>query len=164
MVKHLEEFYKGRLHTHHSVAKIVDGDGIIVVNMFTNQSVEIRLLGLDAPESRRCKKLIQDEKETHLPATLLLELGQASYSFLKNLIPIGTKVSFYTETEEIDKYGRILAFVFTEDGTCINEALVKQGYAKAYTKYTCSQTSKYSKYQLEAKAAKRGHFSRVQHF
>lgn len=160
----LNDFYKGVLHSHYTVVKIVDGDGIIVENIFTKSILEIRLLGIDAPECKPCKKIIQDEKETHLPATLLLELGQASCNFLRNYLAVGSNICFYTEEVVSDIYGRTLAYVFTEDGTCINEVLVKEGYAKAFNKYHCSQTSKYSKYQLEAKAEKRGHFRLVQHF
>lgn len=164
MIKQLNDFYKGVLHSPYTVVKIVDGDGIVVENIFSKKCIEIRLLGIDAPEIKICRKLKQDERETHLPGTLLLQLGRSSFDFFRTLLPIGSKVSFYTEALETDIYGRTLAYVFTEDGTCINEVLVKEGYAKAFNKYHCSQISKYLKHQLKAKMEKRGHFSLVQHF
>jgi micrococcal nuclease len=45
------------IKTHLKVAKVVDGDGIIVTNLFNKQEEEIRLLGIDAPELRMCNKL-----------------------------------------------------------------------------------------------------------
>ena len=36
------------IKTHLKVAKVVDGDGIIVTNLFNKQEEEIRLLGIDA--------------------------------------------------------------------------------------------------------------------
>jgi len=34
-----------------------------------------------------------------------------------------------------DRYGRTLAYVFLEDGTLLNLALIQQGYGFAYLKY-----------------------------
>ena len=48
------------IKTHLKVAKVVDGDGIIVTNLFNKQEEEIKLLGIDATELRRCRKLNQD--------------------------------------------------------------------------------------------------------
>ena len=70
------------------LSNVVDGDGLILKNVLNNSEEEIRFLGIDAPESKRCKKLIQDERETHLPAQLLLMLGRLSLNFLIELIQI----------------------------------------------------------------------------
>ena len=63
------------IKTHLTVTKIVDGDGLIVQNMFNQEEEEIRLIGIDAPETKRSRKLFQDERETHLPGELLLQSG-----------------------------------------------------------------------------------------
>ena len=47
--------------TGYEVVKIVDGDGLIVRNIFTKKEEEIRLYGIDAPEIKKCSKLTQDE-------------------------------------------------------------------------------------------------------
>jgi len=52
--------------THYKISKIVDGDSIIIENIFNYEEIEIRLYGIDAPEAKRCSKLIQDERETHI--------------------------------------------------------------------------------------------------
>lgn len=46
--------------------RVVDGDGLILKNLIDNSEEEIRLLGIDAPEIKQCRKLEQDERETHL--------------------------------------------------------------------------------------------------
>lgn len=66
--------------------RIVDGDGIYVTNLITGKEIEIRLLGIDAPEISDCKKLRQDEKETHVPGEFLMVLGRASKKYLTDII------------------------------------------------------------------------------
>jgi micrococcal nuclease len=110
-----------------------------VYDVFTKKEIEIRLLGIDAPELKRCKKLIQDERETHLPGQLLMELGQHSFKYLSSLAPKDTNISFLTESaNSTDPYGRTLAYVFLPDGTCLNEEMIRSGYAKPFDKYFCS--------------------------
>ncbi len=92
--------------------------------MFKNET-EIRLLGIDAPEVRRSRKLKQDERETHLPGQLLLELGQGSKQYLSSIAPVGTSVTLVTEMlHSFDFYGRTLAYVLLSDGRCLNEMMV----------------------------------------
>jgi micrococcal nuclease len=163
-MKQLEAYYKGILKSHFKVVKVVDGDGAWVQNVITGELLEIRLLGIDAPEIKKCKKLLQDEKETHLSGQLLIKLGVQSYNFLRNILPKDANVSFFVESNEFDVYGRVLAYLFLDDGSCVNEIMVQAGYAKAFDKYHCSQLSKYQQHQMKAKEEKRGHFSVVQHF
>lgn len=161
----LSAYQSGQLYTHYKLTKVVDGDGLIVSNIFTGNEIEIRLLGIDAPEIKKCKKLIQDERELHLPGELLIELGQISFRFLKNLQPINSPITFYTEgANTIDIYGRTLAYVFMEDGNCLNENLVKEGMAKPYNRYDCSQLLKYQDIFFKAKQKKLGIFKLVAQF
>ena len=48
------------------VEKVNDGDGLIVKDLNGKYKEEIRFLGIDAPEIKQCRKLIQDERETHM--------------------------------------------------------------------------------------------------
>ena len=71
-----------RIRTHYEVVKVLDGDGLIVKNIFTNDEEEVRLLGIDAPEIKLCRKLKQDEREVNISGTYLIELGYKSMKFL----------------------------------------------------------------------------------
>lgn len=104
------------IKTHLKITKVVDGDGLFVVNPFNKQEEEIRFLGIDAPEIRRSKKLQQDERETHLSGQLLLLLGKKSKDFLNSIAPVGTSVTIQLEKpHSIDSFGRTLAYVFLPD-------------------------------------------------
>lgn len=153
------------IKTHQCIKKIVDGDGVIVSDMFTKEETEIRFLGIDAPEIKRSRKLLQDERETHLPGELLLELGYASKQHLASIAPIGCTVTLLTERKHCyDVFGRMLAYVLLHDGTCLNEAMIEQGYAKAYRKYSCNLLTSYQVKNFQAKQEKRGIYSRVKEF
>lgn len=155
-----EAYKQPHLKTHHKVSRVVDGDGLFVYDIFTKKEIEIRLLGIDAPELKRCKKLIQDERETHLPGQLLMELGQHSFKYLSSLAPKDTSISFLTESaNSTDPYGRTLAYVFLPDGTCLNEEMIRSGYAKPFDKYFCSQLSYYQQLAIFAKGEQRGNYS-----
>ena len=142
-----------------------DGDGLIVENLCGKGKEEIRFLGIDAPESKQCRKLIQDERETHLPAQLLLVLGRLSLNFLIELIPPGTKLTVKTESKNLlDIYGRTLAYVYLPDGRCINEILVSEGYAKPYSRYYCNELTNYQILNKKAKNERKGLYRMVNSF
>lgn len=153
------------VYTHYKVSKVVDGDGLFCYNIFSKKEIEIRLLGIDAPEIKCCRKLKQDERELHLPGQLLIELGYQSKNYLHQLVPKETAITFITEVNnEIDLFGRTLAYVFTNKETCINEILVKEGYAKPYTKHYSTQLSSYQQLNFIAKAQKKGLYEKVNTF
>jgi micrococcal nuclease len=154
-----------KVHIHYKVSKVVDGDGLFVYNIFNKKETEIRLLGIDAPEIKDCRKLRQDERELHLPGQLLIELGYQSKNYLHQLLPKETDITFITEVgNEIDLFGRTLAYVFTNEETCINEILIKEGYAKPYNKYYSTQLDKYQQLNFIAKIEGKGLYEKINAF
>lgn len=150
------------IKTHQKITKVVDGDGLFVVDMFGKNETEIRFLGIDAPEIRKSKKLKQDERETHLPGELLLELGQVSKNYLSLIATEGTWVSVVMEQQHsYDLYGRMLAYVLLPDGSCLNEIMINEGYAKPYDKYWCVALSDYQILNNFARNNRRGLYNIV---
>ena len=110
------------IKTHLRIAKVVDGDSLILSNIFNLNLENVRLLGIDAPESSRSRKLFQDERETHMAGQLLMELGKLSFMHLFNFARIEESVTIKIEaTNSYDVYGRTLAYIYMADGTCVNE-------------------------------------------
>ncbi|MBD3330055.1 nuclease [Candidatus Peregrinibacteria bacterium] len=102
-----------------NVSKVVDGD-TIKVGVFDEQ-ITIRLIGVDTPES------VHPQKEVECFA---LEASQ----FVKDNL-LGKTVTLIpdpTQGDE-DKYGRKLRYVYLEDGSNFNEAIIKNGYGHEYT-------------------------------
>ena len=161
----IEADFEKIIRTHLKIHSIVDGDGLIIENIFNREREEIRFLGIDAPEIKRCRKLVQDERETHLPGQLLMELGFQSWEYLRTLAPVGESVSILTEGKDpLDPYGRTLAYVFLSDGTCLNAKMIEDGFAKPYNRYFCSRLPEYQILSGQARLAGRGLFSRVNNF
>lgn len=153
------------IKTHLKVAKVVDGDGVIVTSLFSKQEEEIRLLGIDAPELRMCEKLNQDERETHIAGQLLMKLGRIAHKFLIDIVPPETSVTIIQEAEnQIDSYGRTLAYVILPDGRCLNEIMISEGYAKPYNRFFCSELPKYQLLSNTAKTEKKGLYLHVDKF
>jgi micrococcal nuclease len=148
------------LKTNLKIAKVVDGDGIIARNIFDNNEIEIRFLGIDAPELKICKKLKQDERETHLAGQFLMELGRKSLKYLLEIAPPNTNISIsFEENNILDLYGRTLAYVYLEDGTCLNEKMVLEGYAKPFNRFYCKELTKYQILNLRARNEQKGLFA-----
>lgn len=94
--------------------KIYDGDtiGAAVDGRFE----KIRLLGIDAPE--------MDQRPW----------GKKSRECLIALISdAASKISLEYDIERRDKYGRILAYIWTEDRKMLNEEMMKNGCAVLFT-------------------------------
>jgi micrococcal nuclease len=153
------------LITHLKVTNIVDGDGFFVKNYLTNEEFEVRLLGIDAPEIKKCPKLIQDERETHIPGALLMQLGYISFKYLLSKIEIGSNITLVQEPKNLkDKYNRTLAYAYLSDGTCINEMMIENGYAKPYNKFFCSELGNYQKLANQARKNKKGLYKIIKKF
>ncbi len=89
-----------------TVATIVDGDTLVCEG-----GERIRLLLVDAPES--------DQSDFGLRSKLALE----------ELLAVGARARVELDVQERDRYGRVLAHLYAPDGTWVNRALVRRGYA-----------------------------------
>jgi len=119
--------------TLYNVVKVVDGDTIDV--NIDGETKRLRLIGINTPE-------------TVDPRTAVQCFGKEASDKAKELLT-GKKVSLEADTTqgELDKYSRLLRYVFLEDGTNFNLYMIKEGYAYEYTYNTPY------KYQVEFKAA-----------
>jgi micrococcal nuclease len=104
--------------TFYNVTKIVDGDTFWIET--GTKEEKIRLIGIDAPESRKTgqKEIGYFGKEAKEYLTLLLK---------------GQRVRLAFDVDKKDKYGRTLAYAYSDKGLFINEELVKEGYAVVMT-------------------------------
>lgn len=105
--------------TYYSVIKVVDGDTLTIDR--DGSPVTVRLIGIDTPE-------------TVDPRTTVECFGTEASNKAKELLT-GKRVRIETDTTqgERDKYERLLAYVYLEDGLFINEYMVLEGFAYEYT-------------------------------
>ena len=153
------------IKSHLFLSRVVDGDGAFLNDLDNKSEHEIRFLGIDAPEIKSCRKLFQDERETHIAGALLMMLGRLSFNFLKELVLPGTLLKIKLEKgNEVDPYGRTLAYVYLPDGRCLNEIMIAEGYAKPYSRYYCSELTNYQILNIKAKNERKGLYGIVDNF
>jgi micrococcal nuclease len=117
-----------------SCTAIIDGD---TFRLETGQPV--RLIGIDAPE-------------------LSQPGGQISREYLAHLI-LGKNITLEKGYQDRDKYNRLLRFVYIGD-LCINEEMIRQGYAEARYLFSDDPVREYYiQLEIEAETARAGLWS-----
>jgi micrococcal nuclease len=109
---------------------VIDGD---TFRLETGEKV--RLIGIDAPE-------------------LSQPGGEKSREYLIKLV-LNKGVTLEKGYEDRDKYSRLLRFVYIDD-VCINEEMIKQGYAEARYSTENPIREYYIQLEIEAETAKAG--------
>ena len=95
----------------------------------------------------------------------MLELGKKSFNYLLEIAPPNTNISISTENNNvIDVYGRTLAYVYLQGGTCLNEIMVANGYAKPYNRFYCSALPNYQSLNLIAKVERKRLYTFIDKF
>lgn len=100
------------------VSQVVDGDTVHVT--FGSQSEEIRLIGVDTPETVHPTKPVQC-------------FGPEASKHTKELLPKGTRVFLVRDVESRDRYGRLLVYMYrASDNLFVNYELIHGGWARPY--------------------------------
>ncbi len=97
------------------VNRVIDGDTFEA--KVKGKLERIRLLLVDTPES------------VHPDENRNVEYGKIASKYTKSLIE-GKNINLELDLQERDKYGRILAYVYLENGDMLNELLLKNGHAR----------------------------------
>ncbi len=104
----------GYSQSYNSVSRVVDGDTFVI-----SSGEKVRLIGVDTPECKHPHKGVE-------------YFGPEASDFTKKQL-VGRKVKLEFDVQRKDRYGRLLAYVYLEDGTFLNDLLVREGYAQVAT-------------------------------
>jgi micrococcal nuclease len=97
-----------------TVSKVHDGDTVSVI--MDNRREKVRLIGIDAPEMGQ------------------RPWGDEAKKYLENILSSsGWRTRLEFDVERRDKYGRLLAYLWTPDGRLVNLMMVRSGYAMLFT-------------------------------
>ena len=99
------------------VQRVTDGDTFVAT--VKGRRERIRVIGVDTPE-------------TVAPNQPVEPYGEEASDFAKHHLD-GETVRLAGDAEPRDRYGRMLAYVWLEDGTFWNALLVAEGYAQQLT-------------------------------
>ncbi|PIR82520.1 hypothetical protein COU20_01830 [Candidatus Kaiserbacteria bacterium CG10_big_fil_rev_8_21_14_0_10_59_10] len=110
---------QGRPGEWYRVERVIDGDTFVVRIGDTFETV--RLVGVDTPETVDPRKKVQ---------CFGAEASAAAAGMLA-----GKEVRLERDKSqgERDRYGRLLAYAYLEDGTFVNLRLIEEGFAHEYT-------------------------------
>lgn len=129
--------------TYYHVTKVVDGDTLHIDMDGHNERV--RLIGINTPETVDPRRQVEC-------------YGKEASQRMKE-IANGKLVRLeYDESQSTrDAYGRLLAYIYLEDGQMLNRKMIAEGYAYEYTYLTPYRYQKeFRQLQTLAQGAKRG--------
>lgn len=125
------------------VTKVVDGD-TFWVKAANGKEEKIRLIGIDAPESRKT-----GNKDVGY-------YGKEAKAHLEKLL-LGKSVRLEYDVSRKDRYKRTLAYAYLQNGTFLNEHLIREGYAMTLTvPPNVKYAERFAKLQAEARQKKKG--------
>lgn len=125
------------------VTRIIDGDTFYIYNTATGEE-RIRLIGIDAPESRSSRN------------KQIGYFGKQASIYLHRLLK-AESVRLEYDVSRKDRYGRTLAYAYLPNGDFINAILLKQGYASTLTiPPNTKHYALFSRLQQEARMNGRG--------
>lgn len=137
------------VQTNAMIVRTVDGDTLVVKYDGQESEARVRLLGINTPEVVDPRKPVEcfgKEASAHMHAIL-----------------DGKRIRLDEDpqADNIDKYGRLLRNVVLSDGTDVNAAMVRDGYAYAYLSFPLNPARKQELKKLEndARMAQRGLWS-----
>jgi len=102
----------------------------------------IRFLGVDTPETVHPNQAVQQFGK------------EASDYTMKNLLDRDVYLAFDWDLR--DRYGRLLAYIYTDSGQCFNAVLIQEGYGHAYLQYPFQFMEEFRGLEQEARQQKRG--------
>ncbi|MDP2166911.1 MAG: thermonuclease family protein [Thermodesulfovibrionales bacterium] len=109
---HEEQRSSGR--EYFRVIRVHDGD--TVTAMIAGKTEKIRLVGIDAPEIGQ------------------RSWGQKAKRHIEEILDSSDRsVSLEYDIETRDRYGRLLAYLWTKDGKMLNRTMIEDGYALLLT-------------------------------
>ena len=118
------------------VDAVLDGDTIRL-----SDGNRVRYIGMDTPET-----------ESDPPECYAKEAARRNRKLVD-----GKRVALRKDRSETDRYGRLLRYVYLEDGRMVNELLVEEGYAVAAEFRPDPQNaSRFAELEEEAHQANRG--------
>ena len=102
----------------------------------------IRLLGVDTPETVHPNRAVE-------------HFGQEASDFTRAKL-YGQTVFLAFDWDLRDRFGRLLTYIYTNDGLCFNAVLISEGYGQALTRFPFQFLDEFLTLEHEARYASRG--------
>ncbi|MBS3819612.1 thermonuclease family protein [bacterium] len=140
-VLHIQEEQPSSFSQSAEVRAVYDGD-TIKVRFESGEERIVRLIGVNTPE--------MEASSSQKKWEALVSKRFAFYYLYPQTVDLS-----YDQDKE-DTYGRLLAYIWTEDQGLFNEFMVKKGFARAYLKFPFRYQESFYQAQKEAQREERG--------
>lgn len=114
-----------------TIQEVIDGDTVRV--NYKGRVEKVRLIGIDAPESRSNPRAKKQAERSGEDLRTIFGMGKEATSFVKTLVKPGDRARLEFDVERRDRYKRLLAYVWLSNGRMLNEEVVRAGYASLLT-------------------------------
>ncbi|MBI9018402.1 MAG: thermonuclease family protein [Phycisphaerae bacterium] len=139
--------FKHNSQQYYTVIKVVDGDTIDIdkADVISGKSfTRIRLRGIDTPETKH-------------PTQPVGYFGPEAAEFTrKTVLNKQIRIVLLENQDNRDKYGRLLAYVYLNDGRMLNKELISQGLGYVYPFYSHPLKEEFIDLEKKAKKDKAG--------
>jgi micrococcal nuclease len=129
--------------TRGRVKVVYDGD-TLKVRFDDGQEWRVRLIGIDAPEIGDVRKDMKFKAEMSKRFTFY-------YLYRK-------KIRLSYESELFDSYGRILAYIWTDEQELFNKFIISEGFASAYANSRFAYREEFKEAEKEARQQEKGYW------
>ncbi len=124
------------------IVRVIDGDTIWIC-CIAGKREKVRYIGINTPETKHSTRGVEHYGK---------EAAQANRKLVD-----GKTVRLEFDVQQLDRYGRTLAYVYLQDGTFVNAWLVEHGYALVMTvPPNVKYQELFLRLQREAREARRG--------
>lgn len=125
--------------------RVSDGDTLVLrgigVGPVPAVPTKVRLLEIDTPE-------VQPTPDC---------FGEEAADRLEELVPKGSRVRVEADRDLHDRYGRVLLYLWTEDGVSVEEVLLREGYARVlYVRPNDKHLDHFRAVEAQARTERRG--------
>lgn len=110
-----------------SVLYVADGDTILV--SYQGEKEWVRFIGIDAPESKKNRRAFFQSRVKRKSIEKIIQMGKSAKYFIRDILKKGDFVYLKFDKERRDRYGRLLAYVYLENGKMLNRLMLKKGLA-----------------------------------
>jgi micrococcal nuclease len=129
----------------------------VVVSHVDGDTVRVRIQnppeGLGAVETIRMVGV--DTPETVHPSRPVERFGKEASEFTKTRL-LNKEVRLCFDWDLRDRYGRLLAYIYTQEGECFNASLVREGYGHAYIRFAFQFMDEFKALEAASRREKRG--------
>ena len=130
-----------------TIVRVADGD-TVTIRFADGVERRVRLIGVDAPE-------MDDPRED----VAFLAFLSKRFAF-HHLYHRSVRLTY--DFAPLDEYGRVLAYVWPEEGYLFNDRIIRQGFAAAFLKYPYRKDyqKRFRSAEAEARRENRGYWRR----